>query len=268
MKRGLVLLLLCVFFAGVFVGIWLDWSAWKRSVGTHNIVFEVQDYPMANLQVHGGDTVELVPPPGGNPSGLAMNFIGYSPCTSGQNPANPCTIDSGASAGPYLFTCNSSAGYSCPDPGVQQSPTGPMEDLSYGRFVERDFAHLLGVHRPARQGQTPPATPGTHPAASAITAYVSCPNPMGPTQPTALQDPNGNSLTTINATKGESVFWISAKPFNLDTSKFPANLCSNGNPPSGSTQEAQCDIQLSGQTVPYSVQAQTCSATSATLITQ
>jgi hypothetical protein len=54
-------------------------------------------------------------------------------------------------------------------------------------------------------------------------------------------------------------------------SSAPAGLCSNGNPGSGNTQQAQCDIALSGQTVQYKVQAQAtpaCSALAATLITK
>jgi hypothetical protein len=265
MKSRSVLLLLCVFIVGVFAGIWLDWSAWKHRVGTRDIVYEVQDYPMANVLVHGGDTIRLVPPPGGNAGGLLMNFVGYSPCAGGATSVNPCKVDTGASPGPYFFTCSSSAGYSCPDPGVQQSPTGPIEDLSYARFVRRDLAHLVGYQGAVRPTTPPPAPPTTHPAASATTAYVSCPSGSGPT---LLQDPNGKDLTTITASRGASVFWISAKSFSLDTSKFPPGLCSNGNPPSGSTQEAQCDIALSAQSVPYTVQAGTCSATAATLKTQ
>jgi hypothetical protein len=97
-------------------------------------------------------------------------------------------------------------------------------------------------------------------------AYVSCVNGT-----TALNDPNGNSLTTITASSGQTVYWISPKPFTLNTSSFPAGLCSNGNPGSGNTQEAQCAIAISGQNLQYGVQAQTtpsCSALSATLLTK
>jgi hypothetical protein len=260
------MLLLCVFIVGVFFGIWMDWSAWKHKVGQRDLVFEVQDYPMANLQVHAGDRITLVPPPGGNGNGLLMNFVGYSPCTSGLTPTNPCIVDAEAAAGPYLFTCNSGAGYTCPDPGVQQQPTSPLEDLSYPGFVKRDFTHLLGMRRAAVPKPGPSKMAGAHPATSGVTAYVSCQNGT-----TVLQDPNGNSLTTITASRNETVFWISARPFSLDMSSAPAGLCSNGNPGSGNTQQAQCDIALSGQTVQYKVQAQTtpaCSALAATLITK
>jgi len=257
--------LLCVFVAGVFVGIWMDWSAWKHKVGGHDLVYEVQDYPIANLQVHGGDTIRLVPPPGGNGAGLEMNFVGYSPCTSGMT-ANPCVIEPGAELGPYFFTCSSNAGYSCQDPGVQQSGTGPVQSTTYAAFVKRDFAHLFGIRPASPPNPGPPKTSGSHPATNALTAYVSCQNGA-----TVLQDPNGNPMTTISAPKGETVFWISPKPFSLDMSSAPAGLCSNGNPGGSNNYQSQCDVALSGQNVSYKVQAQTtsaCSALSATLITK
>jgi hypothetical protein len=244
--RSILLLLLCVFIVGVFFGIWMDWSVWKHKVGVRDIVYQVQNYPMANLVVHAGDKISLVPPAGGHGSGLTMSFVGgYSPCVPGGDPAT-CTIDAAATAGPYLFTCSSPKGYSCPDPGIQQSPTGPLVKLSFGRAVERDFAHLFGVRHLSEANPEPAKTNAGHPASSAITAYVSCLNGT-----TALNDPNGKSLTTITASSGQSVYWISPKPFALNTSSFPAGLCSNGNPGNGSTQEAQCDIALTGKTIQY-----------------
>ncbi|HEX3985273.1 MAG TPA: hypothetical protein VHX13_01590 [Acidobacteriaceae bacterium] len=243
----------------------MDWSAWRQKLTGRELVYEVQNYPMANLQVHSGDRIRLVPPPGGNAAGLAFNFVGYSPCAAGTNAAT-CLIDPQADSGPYLFTCTSSQGYSCPEPGVQQSPTGPINRTSYAKFVVTDFDHLLGIHPSPVAEPAPPTAPGAHPATNAVTAYVSCQN-----NATVLQDPNGKPLTTITAPKGDSVFWISAKTFSLDTSTFPAGLCSNGNPGSGETQQAQCDIAMSGKTIPYKVQAQTtpaCGALAATLVTQ
>lgn len=259
-----LLLLLFVFVAGVFVGIWMDWSA--SPAGGRKFVYQVQNYPMANLLVNGGDTITLVPPAGGNPSGLAMTFVGgYNPCVPGGDPST-CTIDPQASAGPYLFTCSSPNGYSCPDPGIQQSPTGPLAGSSYSRAVEKDFAHLVGGQLSSGANPAPAPTGVGRPAANAITAYVSCVNGT-----TALNDPNGNPLTTITASSGQTVFWISPKPFLLNTSSFPAGLCSNGNPGTGSTQEAQCAVAMSGQNIQYGVQAQTtpsCSALPATLLTK
>ena len=269
-SRSSLLLFLCVFVVGVFVGIWLDWSAWKKFVGVRHIVFQVQDYPLANVMVHSGDQISLVPPPGGDGTGLQMNFVGggtgYIPCTGGVN-SNPCVIDAAASIGPYLFTCSSPKGYICPEPGIQQGGSGPISNVGYVGFVARDFANLFGIAEnpvpPTEPG--PPKMPGDHPATSSVTAYVSCKDGV-----TVLNDPNGNPLTNINASSGQSVYWISPKPFTLDTSKFPAGLCSNGNPGSGSTQQAQCDLALSKQSTSYTVQAQTtpsCSALSATLKT-
>lgn len=261
-----LLLLLFVFVAGVFVGIWLDWSA--SPAGGRNFVYQVQNYPSANLLVYGGDTITLEPPAGGNGSGLAMSFIGgYSPCVSGGTDPSTCTIDPQASPGPYFFNCSSPNGYSCPDPGIQQSPSGPLNNLSYGRALKMDFAHLLGVGHPSQANPAPATTNAGHPASSAasnsVMAYVSCVNGT-----TALNDPNGNPLTTISASSGDTVYWISPKDFTLNTSSFPAGLCSNGNPGSASTQEAKCTIALTKQTISYGVQAQTtptCNALAATL---
>jgi hypothetical protein len=261
-----LLLLLFVFVAGVFLGIWMDWSA--SPAGGRNFVYQVQNYPMANLLVYGGDTITLVPPAGGDGSGLAMSFVGgYNPCVPGGDPST-CTIDPQASAGPYLFNCSSPKGYSCPDPGIQQSPTGPgpVTNFSYGRAVEKDFAHLVGGQHSSGANPAPAQPNVAHPATSAITAYVSCVN-----ETTALNDPNGNSLTTITASSGQTVYWISPKPFTLNTSSFPAGLCSNGNPGNGNTTEAQCTIALPGQSVQYGVQAQTtpsCNALPAILLTK
>jgi hypothetical protein len=259
-----LLLLLFVFVAGVFLGIWMDWSA--SPAGGRNFVYQVQNYPMANLLVYGGDTITLVPPAGGDGSGLAMSFVGgYNPCVPGGDPST-CTIDPQASAGPYLVNCSSPKGYSCPDPGIQQSPTGSFTNFSYGRAVETDFAHLVGGQHSSQANPEPAKTNVGHPATNAVTAYVSCVNGT-----TALNDPNGNSLTTITASSGETVYWISPKDFTLNTSSFPAGLCSNGNPGSSSTTEAQCTIALPGQTIQYGVQAQTtpsCNALPATLLTK
>ena len=260
-SRSSLLLFLCVFIAGVFVGIWLDWSAWKKFIGVQHIVFQVQDYPLANVMVHSGDQISLVPPAGGDGTGLQMSFVGgYIPCTNGVN-SNPCVIDAAASIGPYLFTCSSPKGYSCPEPGIQQGGSGPISNLGYGGFVARDFANLFGIAPnlapPTEPG--PPMMPGSHPAASSVTAYVSCKDGT-----TVLNDPNGNPLPNINVRVNQTVYWISAKPFTLDTSKFAPNLCSNGNPGSGSTQQAQCDVaqKTPSPSPSFTVQAQTTPACS------
>ena len=272
-RRSVLVLVLSAFAVGVFFGIWVDWSTWRHKVGTRNLIYQVQDYQMANLQVAVGDSIFLMPPPGGDDSSLLMNFVGgpkYNPCQgSGAHPkgVNPCVITANAPAGPYFFTCSSNQGYSCPDPGIQQTPGGPLENLSYFEFVKTDFTSLIGlqsssVSRPELQKRG-----STHPAASAVTAYVSCSDQNS----TVLQDLNGNSLQTIMAAKGQSVFWISPVPFSLDTSNFPPGLCSPSNPGDGSTQEAQCDVAQSPNTVQYKIQAQTtptCSALQATLVTK
>jgi hypothetical protein len=269
MKGRSILLLLVFFVAGVFIGIWLDWSGSRHVTGPREILYEVQNYPKANLEVHPGDKLTLVAP-GGNSSGLQMNFIGYSPCANGNNQST-CLIDPAANAGPYFFTCSSTpiGGYSCPDPGIQQSPTVPEPSgITFGDAVKTDFSHLLSpAQAPAPSSPQRTIAKGSHPATSAVTAYVSCQN-----NTTVLQDLNGNSMSSITASKGQSIFWISSRDFTLDTSKFPAGMCANGNPPGTSVEEAQCDLGLGDQqNVPYTVTAQTtpaCSALNATITTK
>jgi hypothetical protein len=266
MRRGSILLLLCVFVAGVFFGIWVDWRVWKNKVGHQDLKYQVQNYPRANLAVYPGDKITLVPPKAGGGTGLQMNFVGYNPCTD-KTPSKTCEIAQNAGKGPYFFTCSSADGYTCPDPGIQQSPTIPFQ-FGLIKIEEIDIASLVGVNLAPPEPEPAPVQ-GGHPAAGAITAYVSC---DANTSKTVLQDLNGNSFpsNTITASKNQTVFWISSQNFTLDSSNFPAGLCSNGNPPGGSLTETQCDVAISGKTVPYVVTAQTtpaCSALSATLVT-
>jgi hypothetical protein len=244
-----ILLLIFVFIAGVFFGIWLNW---KHKTGPRQIVYQVQDYQRANVEVFPGDTISLVNP-GGESTGLQMNFVGdLTPCKGKQNHSATCVIDKGAAQGPYFFTC-SGGGYSCPDPGMQQSPTGPLED-TYADAVETD---LFGVQSAPQESQSKAPTATPQPAASAVTAVVACDTTNNITE---VLDLSGNPLNPIPATSGESVFWISTVPFSLDTSKFPANFCSNGNPSGTNLTQARCDIPQSYTghvTLTYTVQSQT-----------
>jgi len=83
MKKSVVALLICVFIAGVFFGIWLDWSVWKKTAGVRKIAFELENYQTANLRVHTGDTIYLVArweatrtAPRCNSSGIARAMAG------------------------------------------------------------------------------------------------------------------------------------------------------------------------------------------------
>lgn len=243
-----ILLLLVAFVAGVFAGIWLDW---KHKTGGREIVYQVQDYQRANVEVHPGDTIELVPPPGGNPSGLQMNFVGkLSPCVNQTNPAK-CVIDQDAAQGPYFFTC-SGGGYDCPDPGLQQSPTGPMEN--YADVVKADF----GVQSEPKEKKEKSPVTGVQPATTSVTAIVACDTTDTPNI-TELLDFNNKPFNPIPVSSLESVFWISTVPFTMDTSKFPAGFCTNGNPSGSNVTEARCDVKQNAgtETLTYTVQSQT-----------
>lgn len=262
MRRASVwIIVLCGFIVGIFVGIHMDWSAHKH-VG-RNLVFEVQDYQMANLRVYPGDKLSLALPNGRRGS-AGMSWTGNNPCLDkGNGPS--CTIApyKSAPSGSYFFSCNSSE-YSCPDPGVQQSPTTPLRPTSYGAYVERDFAHLLGIHR-HHEPQPEPPPPSGEPIINdtSIPAIASCSNGK-----TVLQDPNGRDLTSITASVGQTVFWINPNGLSLDFSGAPAGLCQGGNPGSGVTEQAKCTLAQTVTNLPYKITAQAtpaCTALSATL---
>jgi len=256
---------------GVFSGIWMDYHAEKQVPAPRSIVFTVQDYQKANLEIFPGDSVALVDPKG-NKSDLLMNFVGgtnYSPCTGGAS-VNPCVIKSNASAGPFFFTCSSQkSGYTCPEPGVQQSPGGPVPNQSYSDFVARDFSHLFVFGYSRGTGAPLPVKTNPHPATTtAVNAFVSCSGANS----TQLLDLNGNPFipaNTITVKTGQTAYWISSSQFSLNTSTFPANLCQGGNPGNGLTQQEQCDIPAQNPQLgqyQYSVQAQSCNASTAPLV--
>jgi len=263
MKGSLILLLLFVFIAGVFFGIWMTWRAWKETADVQHIVYQVQDFQEANVVVNSGDTISLEAPPGGNGADLLLDFHGYSPCKI-KKASNPCEIDSAALPASYFFTCTG-GGYSCSDPGIQQSPTnGPLEGLTYGGAVTKAFASLAGM-RPSTEEKSKPASGKVNRASAVpIAAVVLCDDTNN--NVTKLQDRNGDSLQTIAPKQGQSVFWISNQSFTLNTSSFPAQFCSNGNPngtitpQNGQQAQAECDVNMSGQTLKYTVMGQSCTA--------
>jgi hypothetical protein len=251
MKTRFILLLLCVFIAGVFFGIWLDWSAWKQKVGAREMAFELEDNGAANLRVHSGDTVSLVS--GGSAKNPLMNFFLYSPCVDTKTPSTNCVIADGTPPGLYPFACVSDNGYTCPDPGIQQTPASPLKGLSYLEFVETDL-HLVGVPPSPAQAPEPVKAPEAHATASSTTAYVGC----NAKNVTTLYDTNGEPLPlTIAASSGQSVFWSSPRQFTLTWSNYPANLCST-QPTSGGPQQAVCAVTTPGLTGSYVVLVQSC----------
>lgn len=248
MKFGTVVLIICVFAAGVFFGIWLDWRHQRIS-------FAVQDYDEASLVVRSGETISLVAP--GSPKhghGSAeqpplMKFIGYSPCTETM-PSSTCTIAPVAQApnGPYYFICDGGQGYTCNDPGIQQSTTGP------GQGFGDDVAQLFGLRHEEKQAAPPVKGAGT--ATIPLRAYVSCP---GSGQPTALQDPNGNSAAVMNATVGQDIYWISPRSFTL--SGLTSTLCTQDPAPNGGgPSSALCTVKAGATNTKYTVTATGCSA--------
>ena len=261
-RRSIPLLVLCVFLAGVFFGIWMEWSVSKKTAGVREIAFELENYQMANLRVHAGDTIYLVAPKGGNATGIKMDFVGNIPCED-QNTPNKCVISAKAPTGAYFFNCNSKNGYACPDPGIQPSPTYPL-DYSFLGAVETAFAHLVGVQSttPREEGGPVQAKPA-HVANSTVTAILSCDKNTN----TALNFRNGQSANPMTVSLGESVFWISPPKFTL--SGLPAGLCSPPTPTGGDGQNpAECNLDPNykgSKTVNYQVQQDQCGATAAQL---
>lgn len=246
--RSVWVSVLCAFIVGILAGIWLDMSVSQQRIADRHLVFEVQPYQMANLQVHPGDTLSLAIPRGGTGS-AAINWIGNNPCVNGGSGAS-CTIGSTVATGPYFFNC-ASQNYSCPEPGVQQGPAPPGLKTSYGEMVVKDFAHLFGIsgHHYAHPPQPPtPTTGGPGPADNSITAIASCTGGVA-----KLQDPNGNDLTLITAPVGETVYWIDPNRFSVNLSSAPAGLCAGVNPGTGIVTDAKCPIALAKQDVHYTI---------------
>ena len=152
MKASILLLLLCVFVAGVFVGIWLDWSA-QVTAGGQTFTYELEKGSgEARLQVNIGDTIKLSqgqPVPGWNPTKFNMTFDMGNPCQQPQTSPDTCKIATAAAVG-YTFSCSDELGDKCPDPAIQpQSTTGPLlrHHHGFGSAVSEDFAHLFGLHQ-------------------------------------------------------------------------------------------------------------------------
>lgn len=253
--RSILPLLIAVFVAGVLFGIWMDWSAWKNKLRTQSIKYELEPYQTANLLVHPGDRISLVKPDGTG-TGLAMNFLGYIPCTPGTANTDTCLIDKNSKPGAYRFLCSSTPpGYSCPDPGVQQGPTLPM-DYGYGEFVATDFVHLFGAsdsHEEKKEGANPI---GGKDAPDPIHAWVSCDTAKNLTVLQYFN--NGKPANAISGSVDQTVYWASNQPFTLAVSGYPAGFCSEGDPGVSGQTTTQCTLKESGKSVTYAVTASSC----------
>jgi hypothetical protein len=237
MKGLWFLLLLCVFAAGVFLGIWIDRSAHKG----RNIAYLVTDYQTANLQVRPGDQLSLLDRSGKPKGNLVMDFIGNSACDKNQNGVNSCLLKTPLGTGSYYFACEATpGGPDLCDPGIQQQPTTTTE------------------------GKSAEPLPFTGPA---IRAIVSC-NPQI-SNTTGLNVLGQNGSNSINAPKGQAIFWTSSDAFSFTQNDFPAKFCGNpdgsGNPVEISDSEYECVVQQNTGTLSYSVQQPTCQSLSAVL---
>lgn len=248
------LLLLCVFVAGVFVGIWLDWLAHKH----RNLTYVVESYPQANLQIFPGDQITLAD---GTEHGIdwRMRFVGNVPCKGGNN-VNPCVLKSTLGQGSYFFNCfpNPGVGNGCPDPGIQPSPTTPLD---FGAWLANDFGFVSAQKTPVEAGN--PGQGGSA-ASSSVTAVVSCDES---TKQMAVQDRvTGHDLTSITASQGETVYWTSSDPFTLATTSYPDKFCSGGDPGVKNQINTSCTVAgSSGQTMKYTLQAGSCNQLPATV---
>ncbi len=257
MKASILFVLLCVFIAGVFLGIWMDWSVPRHQ----DISYALEDYQMANLQVRPGDKITLLSS-GNFTANPLFDFVGNSPCVGDQTPVNPCVIKSNLGTGSYFYTCKTdSSNDFCPDPGVQPSPTGPGPFSGYWRTVARDFRLAGAAGPPAETGKPDGAKAG--PAVpTPLRTFVYCNSGT-----TVLLGQDHKPLTTITAAVGQSVFWISSNPFSLTTTSYPDGLCSGGNPTESGQPTVQCAVNMSKQSMQYTVQAQSCNQSSPLTLT-
>lgn len=276
-----VLLSLCLFAAGTFFGIWADWSEWLAvpagmtiraavdpsitpSTFGRSLDYEVQDYGTANLVVFLGDQISLSQANG--VKGTTMNFLGsYAPCAEGNGTAK-CTIDGSKPNGPYYFSCNPSKGYSCPDPGIQQSPTqGPSHPIDaanppLSKAVAKDFEHFFGgktyfeEHIPLPPAGAAGSVGSATVSPSGLTgnAAVTVAEPIGAyvvcnsSQKTEVDQLNANDPppdTQITAKKGQLISWVS--PANFTLSWIDSGLCTVDKPGSSAATKAQCTVAAS-----------------------
>jgi hypothetical protein len=256
MKASILFLLLCVFLFGVFVGIWLDWRATKDQ--SQAFVYQLQPWGSADLNVKPGDSVTLVEP-GVSMKDLGLDFNGLSPCEN-QNPSNPCKVRDGVATSSYSFGCDVKGvnGNACPDPVIQPSSSPPIERSRLWGAIWGDLGGGSRRHHPIPPGETesgsgsslpsPPPPPPPQPVA----ARVGCLNGQ-----TNLTEPGGISGTYIPVQVNQAVYWISPN-FNLDTSKFPPGLCSEGDVGGQRNGTTKCTITMPlKDNVQYGVTAET-----------
>lgn len=248
------LLLLCVFVAGVFVGIWLDWSAPKPG---RSITYVVEPNQQANLKVFAGDQIQLADGTGKQTDWM-VSFLGDSPCVGATNPATPvslCKIAPNLDArSSYAFACTSGNESGCPDPGIQPSSTTP---INFGYWTQVGLAlHLTNV-------QLPPVVTGGPRVEKAVAtstsptyqAWVYC-NPQ--TKLMSVLDTNGDPVTDIAVSNGQTVNWGGTYPFTLAATNYHDGFCSGGKPDVTNQRYAQCVVNQSKQMMKYTVQSQTC----------
>jgi hypothetical protein len=245
----------------VFFGIWMDWSTWVSHFGTHDFFYRVEKYGLANLVAHKNDTIHLIQPDG-KPGSLQMNFpSGVAPCVEGDG-NNTCTINT--ATGPYFFSCSSADGYSCPDPGIDPSPSGgpvlPLGAPPFPRMVKLDFRHLFGA--PISFNASAPGGlagsgisnggGGTTKKAAATTngpiVTVLC-NPKTSVTVVDPVNPPG-SPDQINASTGQTITWVAPEDFTLDFSKSP-HLCKSAPSGGGPGSPASCTIAAGTGTYYY-----------------
>jgi len=276
-----VLLSFCLLAAGTFIGIWADWSEWlsvpagrgingpiyltiDTSLG-RDLEYEVGGYGTANLVVHKNDEIYLTQSNG--VAGATMNFLGgNAPCAEG-NGATTCTIVD-ARPGPYYFSCNSSTGYSCPDPGIQQTPTqGPGKEKAptLQLAIVRDISYIFGGQTFA-ETHPPVAHPGTNPSpvspVGPITPPVTVPSATGKpiggyvvcnaSKKTEVNQLNANDPppdSPITAKTGQQISWVSPDTFTL--AWIDPGLCAVPKPGGSPANEAQCTVAPSSGTYRY-----------------
>lgn len=219
-------MLLCVFVAGVLVGIWVQRSRPQPRI----ITYKVEPNQQANLMVSKGDRIQLADGTGKGRNWM-VSFLGDSPCVGATIPASPvtsCEIGPNPGSTPYAFACTDGNDSGCPDPGIQPSPSTPLD--------------LQGSQE--TQGTTTDST---------YQAYVYCdPNAKKIT----VFGPGGKPVTDIPATSGLTVNWTGHNPFTLKTTQDPGSFCSK-NPDVTKQIYAQCSVIATQPNTQYKYTLQT-----------
>jgi hypothetical protein len=267
-------------FAGLLGGVWADWPSRVAATSSTTYVFQAEPYGQSNLVVDAGDLL-LLQHPNQSTAGMHFKFDGNPPCSAGGNGSSFCVVSASATGGEVNFSCFSDDvnGDSCPDPGLQQRSTNPI-NLSGWKFLRAalfDFTHLIGwdptewriqqARSPSYQSTAPPVAP---PSGTAV-AKPAAPSPVGAYANVVC---NGSATLVLNRSvtgnpkwpssvlAGKRFFWSANDVLTLSNTGFCASALASG---AGNT--TSCTVGTTPGDYTYKASLQSCSTADSEKIT-